>query len=471
MEKTSIKPKGKFRNRLLVFVLVEFISLLLPAFSKTLSHSQLKQLKVVPDSKIFFTAQENGYTLKIPTFSPSQVQTDLPELPPGVQLVSSKREEYLDSDGSRGTAVHLWFTFRDTGPVRMPPLIAIIGYRTYYLAFESVEVYENPAVIAPVMDVNFEGSLLNSRSVNGVKEVTVNQGDELIISVSLKYFVQILKFSWTLPKNSIFKELERYDITRGGTTGSEFSAQLYPVARFSWKILESGTYTCPEFAIIATAYNGSKKQVALPQCRIIVKPSANYSKKNVYESFELEKADEVFKSAFEGANHDSIEDEEILIRPEDCKKLAELRSKERMSLPFSAASRERRQIEYKLYGNEGGDEPGVLLFIAGLAVCFVLLVLFIVSVFIWHGKKVQIFFVLLFVVLVLTIKSGAALLPEWGVFAGGNVSPVPEAVTSSSHNASSCKRVKILEKAGDYYYIDSEEINGWVLKDLVFEIN
>ena len=78
---------------------------------------------------------------------------------------------------------------------------------------------------------------------------------------------------------------------------------------------------------------------------------------------------------------------------------------------------------------------------------------------------------LTFVALVLTIRSGAALLPEWGVFAGGNVSPVPEVVTSSSHNASSCKRVKILEKAGDYYYIESDEINGWVLKDLVFEIN
>lgn len=471
MEKTSIKPQRKFCNRLLVFVLVEFISLLLPAFSKTLSHSQLKQLKVVPDSKIFFTAQENGYTLKIPTFSPSQVQTDLPELPPGVQLVSSKREEYLDSDGTRGTAVHLWFTFRDTGPVRMPPLIAIIGYRTYYLAFESVEVYENPAVIAPVMDVNFEGAVLNSRNAGGVKEVTVNQGDELIISVNLKYFVQILKFSWTLPKNSIFKELERYDITNGGTTGSEFSAELFPVAKFSWKILESGTYTCPDFAILATSYNGSKKQVSLPQCKIIVRPAANHVQKNVYESFELGKADEVFKSAFEGSDHDSTDDEESLIRPEDCKKLAELRLRERTSLPFSSVTYERRQIEYKLYGSEGDREPSVLLFIAGLAACFVLLVLFVLSVFIWHGKKVQILFVLTFVVLVLTIRRGAALLPKWGVFAGGTVSPVPELVTSSSHNASSCKRVKILEKAGDYYYIESDEINGWVLKDLVFEIN
>ena len=76
-------------------------------------------------------------------------------MPEGVQLISSKKEEFIGETGKRGTAVHLWFAFKDTGPVRLPPLIVIIGFRTYYIPFDDITVFENPDLINPQALVEF----------------------------------------------------------------------------------------------------------------------------------------------------------------------------------------------------------------------------------------------------------------------------------------------------------------------------
>ena len=47
---------------------------------------------------------------------------------------------------------------------------------------------------------------------------------------------------------------------------------------------------------------------------------------------------------------------------------------------------------------------------------------------------------------------------------------MPEETSSAVQNFYGGIRVKISEKTSDYFYIESSEINGWVKKELVFEI-
>ena len=88
MEKTSVKQEKRFHIRLLRFFAVLILGVSASAFGKTPSPQEIRSLVVEPDSPTFFTAQENGYTLKIPDVQPSVVQTDLPQLPPGVVYIS-----------------------------------------------------------------------------------------------------------------------------------------------------------------------------------------------------------------------------------------------------------------------------------------------------------------------------------------------------------------------------------------------
>ena len=64
-------------------------------------------------------------------------------------------------------------------------------------------------------------------------------------TVSLQYAVQIISYSWKVPKNAIVRELEQYDITKGTLRSSEFSEEKIPVSTFEWEPLYSGKLSLP----------------------------------------------------------------------------------------------------------------------------------------------------------------------------------------------------------------------------------
>lgn len=474
MEKTSGKHQRKFFCGLLkncCFLLGVFLFFSQSLFAKEPSPAQIRALVVEPDSKTFFTAQENGYTLKIPEVEPSRVQTDLPQLPSGVQLVSSKREEYAETDGTRGTKVHLWFTFRDTGSVRMPPLITIVGYRTYYLSFGEVEVFENPAVISPAMEIHFEKGVSELRPENSIRRFAAVEGDEIVFSVHLKYFVQIVKFSFEIPKNSIFKEVERYEITRELSSAKEFSSQSVPVATFLWRPLAEGVYSIPPITLVATSYNGSRRTIPVPEIQIKISRNNSLLKDenlNPFEKFHDYQA--VFKDAFSANFAPKNDEAKIQITAEQCKTLAQLRSHERNAMPFSRVISERKNFEESLLLSSASGEKHRPMAILFLVWTFVLFAMFAVSLIFKHNKLAAVFFSFALLILIFSVREFSQLSVHYGIFTGGTVSPVPEAEFSASHIAEAGLRVKIIEEAGDYYYIESLAADGWVLKDSVFEI-
>lgn len=461
MEKSSSKYKRNKFCRLLVFLFFSVCG----AFSREPTNAEIRSLTVKPDTENFFTAQENGYTLIIPGIEPARVQTDLPSLPPGVQFVSSKKDEYLSPEGERGTAVHLWFTFTDTGLVKMPPLIVQIGRRTFYLRFEKTIVYENPSVISPVMEIEFKQGVQEKKTNSQVKKYTAIVGEEIQFYLNLKYFVQIIQFSWELPENSIFKELERFEIERKDNSANTFSPKASTIAKFSWKPLVPGVYTLPNINISAISYNGSRKIVPMPACEISVvdnKSANSDSSRNVVKS--------VYEKAFNELELAPIEFESFDVTGDDCAKLANIRSVERHSFPWGSIKNERKNFELSLGISNSAEEDSEPIFVV-LVICFVLAVGFSILFILLKISKLSITCVYCsFVFLVFSIWNMVGLVPKYGIFAGGIISPVPEFNSDLKNELPAGIRIRIVEKAGDWALINYSDVTGWINTDLIYEI-
>ncbi len=407
--------------------------------AKAPTPSQLKNLTVTKDTDIFFTAQMNGFTLKIPGIEPSKVQTDLPVLPAGIKFVSSKKEEYIEQSSEdpassnaaetseRGTIVHLWFTFTDTGSVTLPPLITRINNRTYYLPFEDVTVYENPMLISPLLSVRFadESHLVKDKKT-GITSYVAKAGEEIRFRVYIQYFVQILNFSWELPKNSIFNEGTRWKIASIDPRNTkiqktDFTPEAFPVSEFVWQPLVEGTFSFPKIYAEAISYNGSKKTVFVPDLPVIVQKSDSTA-----SSDQSSALTDDFSDAFTAPKEEEKAQSAYIPTIEDCRRLASLRSKEKHSILNGRIREERKLFELSIGLLPDEDEKNFILF---------------------------------------RLAS-----PEYGIFAGGDVTTIPEE-KSASHHLTGGQRVKITEKAGEWYYIECKIFSGWVKSSQIFKIN
>lgn len=463
MAKTSVKQK-----RFLCRGLLTFLVLLNGFFvnAKTPSPSAIRRLRVEPDSQAFFTAQENGFTLKIPGTDPLLVQTDLPQLPEGIQLVTSKKEEYVSEKGERGTLVHLWFTFKETGPVRLPPLIVIVDERTFYLPFGDVTVFENPNLISPQLLVDFISGAKLNRSNGEIKVYEAVAGQEIIYELKLKYFSQMLSFDWKLPKDSLFKELNRSDYARGKTAGRNFSDQALGIAQFSWKPLVPGEYIMPPVTISAVAYNGSTRTLNIPRIVIKVVPEERHSEKTV----NTELPQKVFGSAFTQKHSSVYKESKSEFSKEDSKMLAELRTIEKNSLSLKKARAAR--ADFELFHGLSVSENEVNIPLVRLFFILTFAFVFLTVLFAFLRKKAAavVFLIFAAVFIVFSFVSGNKIAGEYAVFAGGNIMPVPEEASSAVHKTEGGLRVKIVEKTGDWFYITANDVNGWTKKENIYEI-
>lgn len=409
-----LKPVKTFSVRF-IFFLVSFNNLL---FAKTLSASEIKNLSVKADSEIFFTYSECAYTLFVPSVSSSEITAELPSLPLGARLVSSKKENAVESDGSAestGTVIKFWFTFTDSGIARLPPLTVRIRGKTYYLPFEEVRIYENPNLISPVLSVEFEDkSLLKENAV-------CTAGTEIKYRVFIQYAVQVLNYSFVLPKDSIFQETKRYETA---ALSKEFSPEKVVLAEYSWKPLKEGVYKLPSVFAEAVSYSGSRKTLSLPEVFIRVTKPENYEKPL---SAPENKAGTAYKNAFIIPKASSPGEKAASFSPsvQDCEKLALLRSKEKHSPLWSKAREERQEFEKSIGITAAENEE----------------------------KYPFAFF------------SRA----KYGIFAGGNVSQIPEE-KAPAHKVRGGRRVKIFEKAAGWLFIENKDFSGWVKSETVFLI-
>ena len=195
------------------------------------SRADAEKLQVLPKDDIFFTNKEAQFILQIPQILPSDVQTELPVFPDGVIFNSSKRSEYFTDQGTIGAEIDIWFTFRKTGTITLPPLIIYVQGRRFSVNFKTVEVYENPRTILPKMTVVFEDGQAVGDDNAKIPTITLEANKTARFTVFLQYAIQAQQFAWSIPKDSLFMETRRYDTT-AGEKASEFSTK-----KFLWRTL------------------------------------------------------------------------------------------------------------------------------------------------------------------------------------------------------------------------------------------
>ena len=255
-----------------LFFRLIFLFFSLFSFAEKLS---LNDLKIHPETEFFFTETENCYTLTIPNIEPNKIEMTLPELPLGVKFISSKKEVCLLPDGKRGCKISLYFSFDLSGKTQFSPLLTKINGNPHYFEFENITVLENPSKATPRLEIFFDGIKKHQN------EIFIKEGENLNFTVSLKNAEKLLDFKWELPKDSIFLEKNRFDITEKTKNHSSSFTESQKLARFEWKILKQGVYFLPNFSAEIIDLNGEQTQISLSaNTKIFVSENSEIIKKD-----------------------------------------------------------------------------------------------------------------------------------------------------------------------------------------------
>lgn len=458
----------------LVFFLMQGVSLIFSAAGAP-SSSEIRALRIIPQQTTFFTAKESCYDLTIPEAAPADIQTVMPDLPAGVSFVSSRKTGVTDKNGDPATKVELWFIFDNSGLIRLPDFGIYIRGRLYKIPVDSVQVYENPQTVLPRLIIKFQAEEDSSdRKINEISinrnerppEIMLPAGKKLHFTVYIQYAVQIVHFTWTLPKDSLFFELERYKITEGEPRGTAFNPDAVPVVRFEWQPLKPGSYIMPDIQMTASAYNGSRVDLKMPVFTVTVQqPVTQPSDEN-----QNKETSSLFSYAFTEDNTKTAEKDKITGTVTDFKHIAELRSKERHSLPFSTCRKLRKKAEMSAGLTAGADEPSYPLLKIWLVCIIVSLVIAVLCIFLRKVFLSILFFSVTFFVTAGFVISYVRVSAHYGIFVGGSLSPIPETVATASAPMSGGNRVRIRETAGDWLYIEYNNMGGWVLQDTVLPV-
>ncbi|MCR5613810.1 hypothetical protein [Treponema sp.] len=462
MEKLRITREKQFCNRLLVSIFFVLFSLCSAAFSIT--PLEIKNLVILSQENVFFTNQELKFVLEIPDTVPQDVQTELQNMKDGVSFVSSRRMEYFTDSGQTGTRVEFWFTFHNTGLIEIPPLIVRIKGRTYYLPFEKVQIYENPKTIAPrlLIDINHQKMIYSNYESysKSLENFTSTVSEPIELTIYVQYASQIKQFGYEIPKDSIFEELNRYEIIQGKARSTEFSQERIPVAKFKWTPLKEGKYQLPNVRLLATAYSGRSLELSLPDYQLIIT-------KRTTPVEDAKKSDhELFAYALSNPMEESNVEKPNKATKNDFYQIAALRSRERHSFDFTGSAHKDRIILERSIGITTSQNEASVPLLYALLIGFVLFLSVAIILFFIHRSTMAVLVLALSVVFgSFAVISAMFVSEKHAIVAGGSISPVPEdsAMSSTAVTAGTCVRIK--EQTDLWFYIEYNENGGWIKKE------
>lgn len=480
MEKSRIKFR-KYGQRLLkIFLPILFANLISSAFARTPSWDELRRLSFVQGSDYFFTESDCPFYLDIYDVRPENVQVAVNYLPENVSFVSSKKEVLMSSSSNgqyaSGTRLIVYFKFSKAGRYHLRPVDVVINGGFYRLSFQSVQVFENPKFILPKLSIQFENEKFTPTRRNP-NHFSATAGEHIIFTVYVQYAVRVDNFAWTIPENSLFKQIKQYDsLSQINSSQAEFSPELYPVVSFDWQPLTSGKFELPSIYLQATAYNGSRYDLENSVYTFDVKspPSSarnNASQTNSNLSENQENQEEIFSYAFEKPYEEELSQNKLICSQDDLYELLELRQKERRSLPkISKAAKMRVEKENQLGLNSENSEASIPLFLIFVSISIILLIAFVI-LFIFKRNQLGAVCACLFAIMAASsIIYGSKLTKTYVIYMGGTLSPIPEQNVSSGVNLQSGSLAILVQKAGDWVYIKHNETYGWVLKDNILII-
>lgn len=466
MEKQAKRRKKQFGAGLLAVLLLVCADNL---FSQTeprqqFSRADAEQLTIVPKDDIFFTNKEAQFILKIPQVLPNDVQTELPNFPEGVVFNSSKKSDYLSEDGRMGAEIDLWFTFRKTGTIDMPPLIIYVKGRRHSIKFKQIEVYENPKTILPRLSLMFDNGTIVGDDNKKNPSITLEKDKTVRFTLYLQYAIQAQQFAWNIPKDSLFRETKRYNPDGISERTPEFSTRKVPVADFEWTPFTAGVTSLPEIRMMAIAYSGRSVYLTTPECIVTIK-SQGKDKKGAAKADASER-DSVYAYAWTEDAADKKQSEKKIISPFDCAEVAKLRSMERRAFFNAGKIRAERIAAEEAIGLQNTEnEPLVTILLILLGTTGALLALTLVLALLKKRFEAALIGVAALALAFITALDANAVLKKRGVIVGGEISPVPEDSAMTKTAVSGGSRVLIKEEVQNWYYIVYNESGGWIRKE------
>ena len=470
MEKHSKRANKLKRSRLLACALLVCAHAMFSQAEQKgyLSRAEAEKLALVPKDDIFFTNKEAQFILQIPQILPSDVQTELPTFPDGVIFNSSKRGDYFASDGTMGAEIDLWFTFRKTGNITLPPLVIYVKGRRHSIQFKPVDVYENPRTILPRLSLVFKNGQTVSGDLNKIPTIALEANKTAAFTLYLQYAIQTQQFAWDIPKDSIFREVKRYKPENLPERTSEFSTKKIPVADFEWTPFATGTTSLPEIRMMATAYSGRSIYLSTPDC--IVNVTAQ-SKKSPAAIKSGGQSDSIYAYAWTQEKTEQMKNETQEASPFDCADIARLRTNERRAFfNVSKIRTERENMERAIGLEKTENEPLFWTAFALLGAAAIFLAIAIVFLTLKKRFEAALIGIASIAFFIITGIDASAILKRRGIIIGGDLRPVPEesAMTKTAVNGGS--RVLIKEEIKGWYYIVYNENGGWIKKENLAEI-
>lgn len=459
MEEQRIGTKIRIGIGLLIF------SALFACAASAQSSSEMRSLRVAPQSSTVYSGRDCMFVLVVPAAKPSDVQIETPVLPSGISFISMRRTDYIENGAQAGTEIDLWLSFRDAREYSLPPLKIKVRNRSYSIPFISVTVVQDPSTLVPCMIIRFDnGTEINNTQQSAEPLFTVSAGDKIRFTVFVQYAVQVMNFEWSVPKDALFTEIQKYEITEGKPRGTEFSAERIPVGRFEWQPLATGTAALPDMHFAATTYGGVRVTLSQPDMRVSV---LHAEKKTVVPA---DNDESYFTYAFTEAEKTATDKARTAASEADCEKLASMRIKERHSFFQRKAAAERRAFEKGLGVTEGGREPSEPLFLLLLS-CTAAIALFTLILFVLKKRRSAVICTAVACALLAgTTVSGKHLSAMYGIFKGGSIHSVPDESSDRVSPADSGQRVRIEEVAGRWIYIQYGSTGGWISSSSVIVI-
>ena len=454
MEKQRIKTVFRSCRRFLISLLLIFITSLCFAQS----------LKLTPDEgQNLYTKTDIKFSVTIPNATPSQVQVLAANQKQDITFRSMRKSENYEENG---TTIEIWYNFSSTGTYTLTPLSLIVKNRRRNIEFEKITVTDDPATLSPRIVLVFDdGTKVYSNEPDFPSPLlTVKTGRKLHFTVNLQYAIQLVQFSWDIPKDSIFTCTKQFEFTEVKYRERVYSHSLIPVASFEWTGLVPGQQKLPRIRLNAAGYNGYRNELLLPD--IIIQFTEGS------EAQEEEKASDIFDAAF---FQEAEESESVKILPltrEECQKLCRLYSKEHnVFFTYFKARKERLNFEneHGIVSSSNQLFPALFLYIA-ILIILASIICMIIALHKKHKIRTLLFVVLLILGTAILVYCLVRRHERYGICEGCRIYSIPQESAESVSEVSGGTRVRILERTEKWLYIEIGESSGWCSAESVFII-
>ena len=485
MEKQRIKSGTESFRRLLILALLSLFYSSLCA-QGIITQAQAASLLIVPsENQMLYTKSDIKFEVLIPKTDASSIILQTSRTPADVTMrTMRKSQEYGENPGTR---LELWYNFEKKGEYKIPSLNLLISGRHRTIAFESVKIVDNPESLLPRVVILFPDDQIfysdeyteeNDKKGNVKAFLNWKAGQKIPFKVCLEHAVQLVAFNWEIPVDSIFTQTKTYDIVEIKYREKKYSDELIPVADFEWTSLTEGKKSFPKIRLTATGYKGVKSEIYIPEFFI------DFTKAETENEEESDFS--LFDSSFipqesSGDNADlseeadgkvtlSLQNREISL--EDCKKLSQLRRKEReeiFSWRENIKNREEFESSLGITGSINEFYMGFFYFsVIVLIICGLLLAFFIrqKSVLPAFLLSPLMIFALVYFIFVFSQKNRI-----YGISKGCTIRSIPETSAKAESRIGEGNRVQITEEAGKWIYVQMGETGGWCFKDEVIFIN